>query len=124
MNETSILDRRRCKLGMPIRVLVKFSRVPEATVKRILANPGRARFDSVAAVGGVLGIDFRTARKVPVGRVLRDRARKKAEYVARLVQGTQGLEASGVDEAGFQRLVDVAAQALLAGKKRKLWDED
>jgi len=109
---------------MPIHALVRLSGVPVATVKRILANPGRSRFDSVAAVGRVLGIDFRTARKVPVEKVLRDRAEGKARYVARLVQGTQGLEASGVDEEGYRRLVAVATDTLLAGKKRKLWDED
>jgi hypothetical protein len=34
------------------------------------------------------------------------------------------LEAAAVDPAGYERLVEVATQALLAGKKRKLWDED
>ena len=69
-------------------------------------------------------MDLLNARRVPVKTVLSERARPKAHYVARAVQGAQGLEAAAVDSAGFDRLVQVAADALLAGNKRKLWDED
>ena len=120
----TMLDDRRRELGMPIHALVKLSGVPVATVKRILADPGPARFESVAAIGQVLGVNYATAQIVPVEQVLHDRVLAKAQYVARIVQGTQGLEAAGVDESGFQQLVTVATQALLSGKKRKLWDEE
>ncbi len=56
--------------------------------------------------------------------MLQERAREKARYVAAAVQATQGLEAAGVDAAGYERLVTVAAETLLSGKKRKLWDDD
>ena len=121
---TNILNMRRRRLGMPIRSLARLSGVPVATVNRILADPTTAQFGNVAAVGQVLGIDFTTARKVGVKKLLHDRATKKASYVARLVQGTQGLEAAGVDPAGYERLVEIATATLLAGQKRKLWDED
>ena len=120
----TVLDTRRRQLGITIRALARMSGVPVATVNRILADPSNVRFEYVAAVGAVVGLDLATARRVPVKRVLRDRALAKARYVARFVQGTQGLEAAGVDTAGYERLVEVAAEALLAGKKRKLWDED
>jgi hypothetical protein len=100
------------------------SKVPVATVNRILAEPAKVRFEHVVAVGQVLGVDYTTAKKVPVKRVLRNRALVKAQYVAKVVQGTQGLEAAGLDSEGYQKLVSVAAEALLSGKKRKLWDED
>ncbi|HEX4608766.1 MAG TPA: hypothetical protein VH092_11235 [Urbifossiella sp.] len=100
------------------------SGVPIATVNRILAEPGKVRFEHVAAVGQVLGVDYGTAKKLSVKRVFEDRAMAKARYVAHAVQATQGLEAAGVDAPGFERLVNVAAATLLAGKKRKLWDED
>jgi len=121
---TNILAKRRRQLEITISALARLSGVPVATVNRILANPGATRFDHVAAVGRVLGVDFNTARKVRVEDVLRERATVKARYVAKLVQGTQGLEAAGVDAAGYEQLVKVATKALLAGKKRKLWDED
>lgn len=120
----NILNRRRRKLGITISALSRLSGVPVATVNRILANPDYVRFKHVDTVGRVLGVNFRDARRVKLEKVLRDRAYEKARYVARVVQGTQGLEAAGVDSGGYIRLVEVAAQALLAGKKRKLWDED
>jgi transcriptional regulator with XRE-family HTH domain len=120
----NILKARRKKLGIPIAALARLSGVSVPTVNRILRNPGTAQFGNVAAVGKVLGIDFRTARKVRVETLLQARALQKARYVARVVQGTQGLEAAGVDADGYERLVNLAAETLLAGKKRKLWDED
>ena len=120
----TVLDTRRRQLGITIRALARMSGVPIATVNRILADPSKVRFEHVVAVGAVVGLDFLTARRVPVKRVLHDRALAKARYVAKFVQGTQGLEAAAVDTAGYERLVEVATQALLAGKKRKLWDED
>ena len=120
----TMLNKRRRQLGITISSLSRMSKVPVATVNRILAEPAKVRFEHVAAVGQVLGVDFTTAKKVPVKRVLRNRALVKAQYVAKVVQGTQGLEAAGLDSEGYQKLVSVAAEALLSGKKRKLWDED
>jgi transcriptional regulator with XRE-family HTH domain len=119
-----MLNSRRRQLGITRRALARMSGVPIATVNRILADPGKVRFEHVAAVGQVLGINFAAAKKLPVRRMLQERALVKARYVARAVQATQGLEAAGVDAPGFERLVGVAATTLLAGKKRKLWDED
>ena len=121
---TNILNTRRRKLEVTIAALARLSGVPVATVNRILRDPAKARFEKVAAVGRILGVDYASARKVPLTRVLLDRATLKARYVAAVVQGTQGLEAAGVDAAGYERLVAVATETLLAGKKRKLWDED
>lgn len=119
----TILNRRR-RLRIPVPALARMSGVPVADVRQLLADPAGVRFDHVAAVGKVLGVDLLTARRVPVEQILRERARAKARYVAQLVQGTQGLEAAAVDPAGYERLVEIAAEALLAGNKRKLWDED
>lgn len=121
---TLTLNQRRRKLGIPIRQLVKMSGVPVATVNRILSDPSKVRFEHVSAVAQALGVDLIAARRIPVKKLLQSRAAEKANYVARLVQGTQGLEAAGVDAAGFERLVEVATAALLAGNKRKLWDDE
>lgn len=117
-----LLADRRKKLGMTIRALARLSGVPVATVNRILADPSAVRFRHVDAVGRVLGVNFREAKRVRLARVLRDRALEKARFVAKIVQGNQGLEAAGVDPAGYQRLVEVSAETLLAGDKRKLWE--
>jgi transcriptional regulator with XRE-family HTH domain len=120
----AMFQKRRRQLGITTSALARMSSVPIATVNRILKNPAAVRFEHVAAVGRVLGVDFTATKHVPVKRILRERALTKARYVAKLIQGTQGLEAAAVDAAGYERVVQVAAETLLAGKKRKLWDED
>jgi hypothetical protein len=47
--------------------------------------------------------------------------RKKAQQMARLVQGTSALESQAVDEKTYNRLVEKAFREILAGPKRKLW---
>ena len=123
MLETFLMSRRK-KLGMPTRTLVRISGVPVATVNRILTNPARVRFEYVAAVARVLGVDMEAGKTVPLQQILKDRALIKASYVAKLIQGTQALEASALDQPGYERLIAVSIAALLAGKKRKLWDDD
>lgn len=123
MLETFLMSRRK-KLGMPTRTLVRISGVPVATVNRILTNPARVRFEYVAAVARVLGVDMEAGKTVPLQQLLKDRALIKASYVAKLIQGTQALEASALDQPGYERLIAVSTAALLAGKKRKLWDDD
>ncbi|MFO0936255.1 MAG: helix-turn-helix transcriptional regulator [Gemmataceae bacterium] len=120
----SMLNNRRKKLGMTIRALSRLSGIPVATVNRVLSKPSSVRFEHVDRVGRVLGVNFQGVQKISLHKVLHDRAYAKARFVAKTVQGSQGLEAAGVDSQGFNRIVDIAAQALLSGKKRKLWDED
>ena len=64
MLETFLMSRRK-KLGMPTRTLVRMSGVPVATVNRILTNPGRVRFEYVAAVARVLGVDMEAGKTCP-----------------------------------------------------------
>src|SRR5580700_7758364 len=105
--QLTMLNKRRKRLGITIGSLSRMSKVPVATVNRILAEPAKVRFEHVAAVGQVLGVNYATAKKVPVKRVLHERALAKAQYVAKIVQGMQGLEAAGVDPEGYQKLVNI-----------------
>ena len=63
-------------------------------------------------------------RYVTVGRhgaLTVEQARKKAEQVARLVQGTSALESQAVDAKTYKRLVEKTYHELLAGSRRRLW---
>jgi hypothetical protein len=121
---STLLQERRFKLGISDEAISRLSRVPIATVRRVLRHPERSVLGNVSAVGRVLGIDYENLVVLPVEEVLKARAVEKAKYVARLVQGTQALESSAVDSDAYNRLVAVATGQLLAGSKRKLWDED
>lgn len=116
-----LLTRRRRALGMSFASLADRSGVSEPTVKRILGGHlGEASFANVAAVAQALGVFF-DLEESDVDELCRRQARKKAEQVARLVQGTSALESQAVDSETYRRLVEKSYHELLAGSKRRLW---
>lgn len=115
------LDRRRRDLGLTFTALSVRSGVSEPTVKRILGGRlGEASFTHVVAIARALGAPI-AAEATDIDQMLRDRARAKAEAVARLVQGTSALESQAVDDAEYRRLVERSYHELLAGSRRRLW---
>jgi transcriptional regulator with XRE-family HTH domain len=115
------LDRRRRELGLTFAALSSRSGVSEPTVKRILGGRlGEASFTHVVAIARALGSPI-AADPQDVDEMVREQARRKAEGIARLVQGTSALEAQAVDEAEYRRLVDRSYHELLAGSRRRLW---
>jgi len=117
------LDRRRRELGLTFAALSSRSGVSEPTVKRILGGRlGEASFTHVVAIARALGSPI-SADPQDVDEMVREQARRKAEGIARLVQGTSALEAQAVDDAEYRRLVDRSYHELLAGSRRRLWAE-
>jgi len=115
------LDRRRRELGLTFAALSSRSGVSEPTVKRILGGRlGEASFTHVVAIARALGSPI-SADLQDVDEMVREQARRKAEGIARLVQGTSALEAQAVDDAEYCRLVDRSYHELLAGSRRRLW---
>lgn len=111
----------RQALGMSFAALAQRSGVSEPTVKRIFAGHlGEASFANVAAVaqalGATIGLD-----EIDPDELCRREARRKAEQVARLVQGTSALESQAVDAQTYSRLVERSYHELLAGPRRRLW---
>ncbi len=112
---------RRKALGMSFPSLAARSGVSQPTIKRIFAgHMGEASFANVAAVANALGLSLELEES-NADELLQQQARKKAEQVARLVQGTSALESQAVDGQTYQRLVEQTYHELLAGSKRKLW---
>ena len=70
------------------------------------------------ALGASIGLE-----EVDADEVCREQARKKAEELARMVQGTSALESQGVDAATFQWLVERSYHELMAGPRGRLWSE-
>ncbi|MBX3387237.1 MAG: helix-turn-helix transcriptional regulator [Phycisphaeraceae bacterium] len=119
----AILSRRRAELGISLAALAQRSGVSEPTVKRIFAGRiGEASFANVAAVVDALGLSLDLGA-ADADQMRRTQARKQAERVARLVQGTSALESQAVDERAYQQLVERTYHELLAGPKRRLWTE-
>ncbi len=108
-------------LGMSYAVVAARSGVSEPTVKRIFGGQiGEASFANVAAVAEALGAPLGMEATDPE-EMCRREARRKAEQIARLVQGTSALENQAVDAQGYERLVERSYHQLMAGSRRKLW---
>ena len=114
---------RRKALGMSFAALAGRTGVSEPTVKRILGGHlGAASFANVAAIAHALGATL-GLQEIDTDELCRQQARRKAERIARLVQGTSALESQAVDGQSYNRLVEKSYHELLAGSKRRLWSE-
>lgn len=106
---------------MSYAALAARSGVSEPTVKRILGGRvGEASFANVVAVAEALGASLGVAEIEP-DELCRRQARRKAEEIARLVQGTSALEGQAVDPAAYAGLVERSYHQLMAGSRRRLW---
>ena len=85
---------------------------------------------SIAAVARVLGmgairfLDDGSIKFDPAmsTQALRERqARKKAEWLVGMVQGTSALEGQAVSDAEYQAMVESTYHELLAGSDHRLW---
>jgi len=113
--------RRREELGMPYEALSARSGVSVPTVKRILGGRmAKASTANVLAIAEALGISI-VVGDTDGGEMRRRQARTKAERIARLVQGTSGLEGQALSDRQFEQLVDRSYHELLAGSSRRLW---
>ena len=97
--------------------------VSEPTVKRILGGHiAEASFANVVAIAQALGASL-GVEEVDPDELCRQQARRKAEQVARLVQGTSALESQAVDGATYSQLLERSYHQLMAGSRRRLWSE-
>lgn len=118
------LEIRRRELGISQSVLAERSGVSLPTIQRILSghNPA-ASFENTLAIAQVLGMQLDAVPVIPAQEVLEQQARKKAERLVRMVQGTSALEAQGVSSKHLGQMVRKTIQELLAGSRRRLWAE-
>ena len=117
------LKHRREALGMSHATVAARSGVSEPTVKRILGGQlAEASFANVVAVAEALGMTVGLG-ETDAEELCRQQARRKAERIARLVQGTSALESQAVDRAAYERLVERSFHELMAGSRRRLWAE-
>jgi len=122
------LDRRRHDIGMSKKELAARARIPMATLNRILSGQEkRLAFDKVCTLARALGVVIHVGSTTTIEEpetafeLRQNQARQKAERVARMVQGTMGLESQAVDSADLKEMVEQATCELLAGSRRKLW---
>ena len=118
------LENRRRELGLSKSALAERCGVSLPTVQRILSghNPA-ASFDNTLAIAQTLGMELDAVPVIPAREVLEQQARKKAERLVGMVQGTSALEAQGVSARHIGQMIKKTVQELLAGSRRRLWAE-
>ena len=115
-------ERRRRKLSMSYAALAQRCGVSMPTVVRILSGCHHApAFNNVAAIAEALGLQLGLAARQSVANLQAVQAKRKAENLVAMLQGTSGLEGQGLDQKTLQRLRRQTARELLAGSKRNLW---
>jgi transcriptional regulator with XRE-family HTH domain len=118
------LETRRRELGISQAVLADQSGVSLPTVHRILSGHGSAAsMENILAITQVLGMDLEVVPRIDAQQILEQQARKKAEKLVRMVQGTSALEDQGVSALQIRQMIQKTIQELLAGSRRRLWAE-
>ena len=124
------LDQHRRELGMSRAVVAKLAGVSEPTVTRVLTSKERApTFPVIRAIAMALQVEIRVGDEISVDPLIdpddcrKQRARAKAIQLVQRLQGSMGLEAQAVDSTTIDKMVDRTMIQLLAGSKRKLWED-
>jgi transcriptional regulator with XRE-family HTH domain len=118
------LERRRSELGLTYAALARRSGVGMRTVQRLLAGEADdATLRTVGAIAGALGVTHFRPEATPVSELRRQTAERKADRLTAMVQATSALEAQAVDEEVRRQIHDRIVAELLAGPRRRLWDE-
>jgi len=119
-----MLDDRRRKLGMSYAALAKRSGVSMTTVVRILSGRHpQASFENVWAIAEVLDVAVLFQPNTSDEEVRERQARRKAQQLVGMVQGTSGLEGQALEEEVIGQMTRQTVHELLAGSPRRLWGD-
>lgn len=118
-----LLDRRRTALGMSRSELARRAHLGLRTVQRVLSGEdASAEFSTILAIADVLGATLRVEGEDPNMIRLRQ-ARRKADKLTSMLQGTAALEAQALDTQSLDTIRQQMVRDLLAGASRNLWDD-
>jgi transcriptional regulator with XRE-family HTH domain len=116
------LNERRKKLGMTLASLADRAGVSLPTVVRILSGKHlSAGIDNVFAISRAMDVTLGIVRQPEPRTVRKKQAKKKADDLVGMLQGTSGLEGQGLDEQTIKEMKEQTVNDLLAGSRRRLW---
>ena len=118
------LESRRRELGLSQSALAERSGVSLPTVQRILSgHSSAASFENVVGIAQAMGMQMDVVPIFPAHEILEQQARKKAERLVGMVQGTSALETQAVSSWHIEQMINKTVHELLAGSRRRLWAE-
>ena len=116
------LQERRRQLGMPYRVLAERSNIGINTVQRVMNGKTAGFMDTGFAIANSLGWCITSGKKKNIRALLKQQARRKAQQIIKLAQGTAALEGQGINDKVKKDIENEFVIKLLAGSKVRLWD--
>ena len=118
------LESRRRELGLSQSALAERSGVSLPTVQRILSgHNSAASFENAVGIAQAMGMQMDVVPIFPAQEILEQQARKKAERLVGMVQGTSALETQAVSSWHLGQMINKTVHELLAGSRRRLWAE-
>ncbi len=118
------LESRRRELGLSQSALAERCGVSLPTIQRILTGHSpAASFETTVVIAQTMGMQFDVVPIFPAQEILEQQARKKAERLVGMVQGTSALEAQAVSSRHLGQMIKKTIHELLAGSRRRLWAE-
>lgn len=119
------LIERKFALGLTNAEISKISGVSKTTVDRVMAGRhDRATFANIARIAAALEMDVRFVPIESADAVLERRAKIKAKRIVDSVQASSGLEAQALGARELQQMTKRTVHELMAGPRRRLWQDD
>ena len=116
------LNERRRQLGISLADVARLSGVSLPTVQRILGDKDHGTtLPNLVAIAEAIGLGLGSRSEIKVTELREQQARRKAERLVGMVQGSSALEGQAVDKDTYERMVEQTVHELLAGSNRRLW---
>ena len=115
------IQERRKAIGITYDNLAKLTGLSLRTVNRFFAGED-VKLSTVERITSLLGLDFSGNETIPLETLQKQRAYKKALFLASLVQGTSTLEIQGLEKPELEKMIHRFEEELLHGEYRdQLW---
>ncbi len=112
---------RKEQLGITVENLARLSGVGVRTINRLLKNED-VKLSTVEHVTNFLGLDFAGNEQMSLDILKKQRAHKKALFLASIVQGTSALEMQGLEDDSLNSIIASYEKEFLSGSyKDTLW---
>lgn len=115
------IENRKKEINITIENLAKLSNLGVRTVNRFFAGDD-VKLSTIERITNLLGLDFAGNEVISLKELEKQRAKKKALFMASLVQSTSALEAQGLGEESLNKIISKFEKEFLQGEyKNRLW---
>ena len=115
------IENRKKQINISVENLAKLSHLGVRTVNRFFAGDD-VKLSTIEKLTNLLGLDFAGNEVIPLTQLQKQRAKKKALFMASLVQSTSALEVQGLEKDSLNKIITKFEKEFLQGQyKNRLW---